>query len=231
MKEPRMNSIKITMTALLIFSLIITACGGDGNDPLGPGDSGLAGGKLTKGGNGANTVVTWDNYNSAFQELNEELIGAFNKAANTLSGSQPDGPVRIMGDHTGYAIIEDSVYFMVTNFTKEERMMCDFEVTFHDYSDAGSTFIGGVLECDGYFRLLTNKQIPFPVLEGEIKFAGPFSGSAKYHFFSILCDENDGHLLNIFTEREEILDLYRQGYIDFTSGGVTFQVMPYPERR
>ena len=120
---------------------------------------------------------------------------------------------------------------MVTNYTKEERMMCDFKATFYDYSDYGSTFIGGVLECDGYFRLLTNKVIPFPVLEGEIKFAGTFSGTAEYHFFSILADENDGHLLNIFTERSAMLDLYRQGYIVFKSGENSFTITPYPELR
>jgi hypothetical protein len=228
-----MNSIKLAMAELLAFGLILCACSEGRNDPLGIVDSDLAGGRLIKGGNGANTVVTPANSDSAFQEINVELFSAFNKAANTLSGSQPDGPVRIMGDHTGYAVIEGSVDFIVTNFTKEERIVCDFEATFYDYSDTGKTFIGGVIDFGGYSILKNNRVIPLPILENEIKFAGSFSGSVKYSFFRILADLNDGHLLNIFEEGGALRNLdrlgHRQGYFDFTSGGETFRVQPYPK--
>ena len=68
---------------------------------LAPSAGDLAGGSLTKGGYGTNTLVTTANSDSAFQKLNEELFNAFKKGANTLSASQPDEQIRIMGDHSG----------------------------------------------------------------------------------------------------------------------------------
>ena len=233
-KGRKMNITKSAVALLIAFGLLLNACGESRNDPLGPGDSDQAGGKLTKGGSGLNTIVTQANSDSAVQNLNEELISAFSRSASALASSETDGPIRVTGNFSGYILLEkDTVYFMVTNVTKEERIVCDFKATFYDYSDYGSTFIGGVIDFGGYCLLANNNVIPLPILENEIQFAGSFSGSATYYFFRILTDLYDGHLLNLFEEGGTLRDMdrlgYRQGYLDFTSGGETIRVQPYPK--
>jgi hypothetical protein len=227
-----MDIVKLAMTALIAFGLIFAACGGDGNEPVGPGDSDLAGGKLTKGGNGANTVVTLAKSDSAFQEINEELFSVFNKASNELIKVVSVAQLRILGDHTGYAIIDGSADFTVSSFTNENMMEFNFDATFYDYSDTGKTYIGGIMNYTGHSLITaTNDVIPrWLIAEGEIKFAGPFGGSVEYHYFRIITEVDDGSLLSIFLP-DSILMLYApQGYLTVESGGESFVLEPYPER-
>jgi hypothetical protein len=225
-----MNSRKLS-AYVFVLGVLFAACGGDGGDPVAPEDSDLAGGKLTKGGSGANTVVTLANSDSAFQELNEVLFNVFHKASNELIKVNAVDQLRMLGDHTGYAIIDGTADFTVSSFTKQRRMAFNFDATFYDYSDVGRTYIGGVINYSGHSRITaTDDVIPqWLIAEGEIKFAGPFGGSVEYHYFLIITEVDDGSLLSIFLPDSILARYQNQGYLNFTSGGNTFFLQPYPD--
>jgi len=210
---------------LFLPAVIFTACSEGREDPIGPGTSGLAAGRLTKSGDGPNTVVTRANSDSAFQEINEELFTAYLKAVSALStGPHPAEPVRMTGEYSGYAEVDGSTDLSASD------MSFDFNVTFYDYSDSASTYIGGSMQYKGRasavsYRILTRRL----VVDGEIMFAGPFSGSVNYNRYLLLTEVDEGYLLSIFTP-DTILTRYTpEGYLTFTSGGETFNVKPYPE--
>ena len=213
------------LAIMLVSGVVLTACSGSRNDPLGPGDSEPVPGRLSKGANGPNRVVTLANSDSVFQELNEELFTAYLKGLSTLSAHpELDETIRVNGWHSGYAEVDGSLA------PSDTAIAFEFGLTFYDYSDSASIFIGGNMQFHGRASLVNQELRPRSLFaEGEFQFAGLYNGSVEYHFFLIITEENSGTLMSIFTPDSILSYYHNQGYLTFESGGSSFFLQPYPE--
>ncbi len=213
-----MNRIK-SLSLLLVFGVIFFACGEGRQDPTGiDGGSGLT---LTKGTGGPNLVVTLSNADSASQTINEAIFAALPKAAYAVAlDPSITEPVRMMGDYSGYAVV-DGPGTMVETSTNY-----DFKLTFYDYSDDGSIYFGGSLQ---YLSSIVDQgeQKKIVYVNGEIKFAGLYTGFIKYNNFLLPIDGSE-NLISIFAPDSVLEDVLRGGTVTFNSGGNEFIFNPYP---
>ena len=214
-----MNRIK-SLAFMLVLGVIFFACGEGRQDPTGiDGGSGLT---LTKGTDGPNLVVTLSNADSASQTINVAIFAALPKAAYAvISDPSITEPVRMMGDYSGYAVVDGSATMVETS------MKYDFKLTFYDYSDDGSIYIGGSLQ---YVSSSVNQgeQKKIVYVNGEIKFAGPYTGFIKYNNFLLPIDGSE-NLISIFAPDQVLEDVLRGGTVTFNSGGNEFKLNPYPD--
>ena len=216
-----MNRIK-SLAFMLVLGVIFFACGEGRQDPTGiDGGSGLTEGLLTKGTDGPNLVVTLSNADSASQTINEAIFAALPKAAYAvISDPSITEPVRMMGDYSGYAVVDGSATMVETS------MKYDFKLTFYDYSDDGSIYIGGSLQ---YLSSFVNQGDTQKIVyvNGEIKFAGPYTGFIKYNNFLLPIDGSE-NLISIFAPDPVLEYVLRGGSVTFNSGGNEFTLNPYP---
>ncbi|HUU28942.1 MAG TPA: hypothetical protein VM123_14115 [archaeon] len=183
---------------LLVLGIAFAGCGDNNNEPLGV-DSGST---LTKGADGPNVVVTEQNGGTVRELMTGVVLKAFDKALAALaSGTQLAATARITGDRSGYAQVDGS------STTGETAVNYDFTLKFYDYSDNGSLFIGSSLSYKGDVSVIAGKVYTKTTLNGEVKFAGPYSGSIKYSEFISQNGESTSSVV-------------------FTSGGKTFTYNP-----
>ncbi len=216
-----MNRIK-SLAFMLVLGVIFFACGEGRQDPTGPDpESGLTEGRLTKGTDGPNLVVTLSNAASASQVINEAVFAALPKAAYAAARDPSiTEPVRMTGDYSGYAVVDGSGTMVETS------MKYDFKLTFYDYSDDGSIYIGGSLQ---YLSSIVNQgeQKKIVYVNGEIKFAGPYTGFINYNNLLLPIDGSE-NLISIFAPDPVLEDILRGGSVTFNSGGNEFTLNPYP---
>ena len=217
-----MNRIK-SLSLLLVLGVIFFACGEGRQDPTGiDGGSGLTEGLLTKGTDGPNLVVTSTNLDSAIQTVNEAVFAALPKAAYAVSFDPSiTEPVRMTGDYSGYAVVDGSVTMVGTS------MKYDFKLTFYDYSDDGSIYIGGSLQ---YLSSSVNQGVLKKIVDvkGEIKFAGSYTGFIKYNNFLLQIDGGE-NLISIFAPDPVLEYVLHGGSVTVKSGDNTFALIdPYP---
>lgn len=218
-----MNLIKF-LTFVLVLGVILTACSQGRQDPLGPGDgNGLTEGRLTRGADGPNLLVTSSNSDSACQAVDEEVFSAYVKAGSSLSaGSEMAEAVRMMGDYSGYIIIDGS------SILAETSVRYNLKLTFYDYSDAGSIYIGGGLQYYGSLNLISNHWVRHDVsVKGELKFAGSYSGFITFFAFLLPTDEQ-GDLLSVFAPDSVLENFIPGGIVRINSDGYTYFANPYP---
>ncbi len=213
-----MNRIK-SLSLLLVLGVIFFACGEGRQDPTGiDGGSGLT---LTKGTDGPNLVVTLSNADSASQAINEAVFAALPKAAYAVARDPSiKEPVRMIGDYSGYAVVDGPGIIVETSTNY------DFKLTFYDYSDGGSIYIGGSLQ---YLSSIVNQGDTQKIVyvNGEIKFAGPYTGFIKYNNLLLPIDGSD-NLISIFAPDPVLEYVLRGGSVTFNSGGNEFTLNPYP---
>ena len=218
-----MNWIKLA-DAVFILGVALAACNEGRNDPLAGGDEGdLPEGRLTKGTNGPNLAVTPTQYDSACQEINEEVFSAFAKAGVALSlRPKSEEPVRFFGDYSGHAVVDGSASY------SEASVQYDCKVIFYDYSDSTTTFLGGSLQYQGYVANVSYWHlIRTAIVDGEIHFAGRYAGSMNYFDFEL--PTMNGDLISLFAPTNILRDsVRRRGKIIINSGGNTFTINPYP---
>ena len=216
-----MNRIK-SLTFILALGAIFLACSQGNQDPLGiDQENELPEGRLTLGGDGPNLVVTLSNADSASQVINEAIFAALPKAADAvISDPSITEPVRMMGDYSGYAVVDGSATMV------EKSMKYDFKLTFYDYSDGGSIYIGGSLQyLSSFVDQGETKKIVY--VNGEIKFAGPYTGFIKYNNFLLPIDGSENPI-SIFAPDSVLEYVLRGGSVTFNSGGNEFTLNPYP---
>jgi len=217
-----MNRIK-SLSLLLVLGVIFFACGEGRQDPTGIDEgSGLTEGLLTKGTDGPNLVVTLSNADSASQVINEAVFAALPKAAYTVARDPSiTEPVRMTGDYSGYAVVDGSATMVETS------MKYDFKLTFYDYSDDGSIYIGGSLQ---YLSSSVNQGPIKKIVDvkGEIKFAGSYTGFIKYNNFLLQIDGGE-NLISIFAPDSVLEYVLHGGSVTVKSGDNTFALInPYP---
>ena len=216
-----MNRIK-SLSLLLVLWVIFFACGEGRQDPTGIDEgSGLTEGLLTKGTDGPNLVVTSTNLDSAIQTVNEAVFAALPKAAYTVARDPSiTEPVRMMGDYSGYAVVDGSATMVGTS------MKYDLKLTYYDYSDDGLIYLGGSLQ---YLSSMVDQGVLKKIVDvkGEIKFAGPYTGFIKYNNFLLPIDGGE-NLISIFAPDSVLEDVLRGGSVTFNSGGNEFTLNPYP---
>ena len=212
-----MSRIK-SLAIMLVLGVIFFACGEGRQDPTGiDGGSGLT---LTKGTGGPNLVVTLSNADSASQVINEAVFTALPKAAYTVAlDPSITEPVRMMGDYSGYAVVDGSATMVETS------LKYDFKLTFYDYSDGGSIYIGGSLQYSSSFVDQGDTQ-KIVYVNGEIKFAGTYTGFIKYNNFLLPIDGSE-NLISIFASDSVLEDILYGGSVTFNSGGNEFTLNPY----
>ena len=217
-----MNRIK-SLSLLLVLGVIFFACSEGRQDPTGIDEgSGLTEGLLTKGTDGPNLVVTLSNADSASQVINEAVFAALPKAAYAvISDPSITEPVRMMGDYSGYAVVDGSATFADTSIENNLRL------TLYDYSDDGLIYLGGSLQFQGFIYL--NWGVTRSVrVNGKIKFAGPYNGFIEYNNFLLPTDEG-GNLVSIFASIRELSKINRGGSVTVISGENEFRLInPYP---
>ena len=217
-----MNRIK-SLSLLLVLWVIFFACGEGRQDPTGIDEgSGLTEGLLTKGTDGPNLVVTSTNLDSAIQTVNEAVFAALPKAAYTVARDPSiTEPVRMMGDYSGYAVVDGSATMVGTS------MKYDLKLTYYDYSDDGLIYLGGSLQ---YLSSMVDQGVLKKIVDvkGEIKFAGPYTGFIKYNNFLLPIDGGE-NLISIFAPNSVLVDVLRGGSVTVKSGDNTFALInPYP---
>jgi hypothetical protein len=200
----------------LVFAAILVACSGGGQDPVSAeGVIESMDGRLSKGASGPNITVSLDNLGHVAQDLNEVFFSTFIKQMSALESS-PTDTVRINGNYSGYAIIDNSPTLNQT----EKSLGYNVKLTFFDYSDGGQIFMGGAFLLAG--------SIPGEIfVAGNIQFAGTYGGSASYTNFMIPTDET-GNMISIFAPCEIMDSIERSGSVTFKSGGNTIVRNPYP---
>jgi len=129
-------------------------------------------------------------------------------------------PVRMTGDYSGYAVVDGSVTMVGTS------MQYDLKLTYYDYSDGGSIYIGGSLQ---YLSSSVDQgeQKKIVDVKGEIKFAGPYTGFIKYNNLLLPIDGSE-NLISIFAPDPVLEYVLRGGSVTFNSGGNEFPFNPYP---
>ena len=218
-----MNRIK-SLAFVLVVGVTLTACSKDRHDPLGPGDGdGLTEGRLTRGADRPNLLVTSSNSDSACQAVDEEVFSAYVQAGSSLSaGSELAEALRLTGGYSGYITVEGS------SILTETAVRYNLKLTFYDYSDAGSIFIGGSLRYYGYLNLISNHWVRQNVsVQGELKFAGSYSGFVTFIAFLIPTDDQ-GDLLSVFAPDSVLANFIPGGSVKIESGGNTYTFNPYP---
>jgi len=218
-----MNRIK-SLAFVLVAGVILAACSKDRQDPLGPeGGDGLTEGRLTRGADRPNLLVSSSNSDSACQAVDEEVFSAYVKAGSSFSaGSELAEAVRVTGDYSGYITVEGS------SLLTETYIRYNLKLTFYDYSDAGSIFIGGGLRYYGALNLISNHWVRQEVsVQGELKFAGSYSGFITFIAFLIPTDDQ-GDLLSVFAPDSVLENFFPDGRVKIDSGGNTHTFNPYP---
>jgi hypothetical protein len=201
---------------LLVFAAILVACSEGGQDPVrAEGVIESMDGRLSKGASGPNITVSLDNLGHVAQDLNEVVFSTFIKQMSALESS-PTDTVRINGNYSGYAIIDNSPTLNQT----EKSLGYNVKLTFFDYSEGGQIFMGGAFLLAGSF--------PGNIfVAGNIQFAGTYGGSAAYNNFMIPTDEM-GNIISIFSPCAVIASIEHSGSVTFRSGGNTIVRNPYP---
>ena len=218
-----MSRIK-SLAFVLVVGMIFFACSKGRQDPMGIDDgNGLTEGRLTKGTSGPNLLVTPSNSGSACQIIDEEIFSTYLKASSVLSaGSELDEAVRVTGDYSGYIVVDGSSTF------SGRAILYNFDISFYDYSDSGLIFIGGGLQCAGSLNYFFDDLVRQDVLvNGEIKFAGSYTGFIKFNRF-ILHVDNQGNLISIFAPDTVLENIIPRGTVTINSGGNTYTLNPYP---
>ena len=213
-----MNVIK-SFTFILALGVALAACSEGKNDILGT-DEELTEGSLTKGAGGPNTVVSLSNQAGVSQDINEEVASAFAKALAAISRPrQSSESTRVMGNYSGYLVVDDSPPLDEVIQALGEEFPA-IKATFHDYSDAGGVYLGGVL----FYAGDVQSDI---LVAGNLKFAGAYGGYLEYDYFLIPTD-NNGNIISIFAPCEIIYTITHRGDLTFRSGGNNFIINPYP---
>ena len=211
-----------SLSLMLVLGVFLFACNKGRQDPLGL-DLGndLAEGRLTKGTDGPNLVVTSTNFDSAFQTINEAVFVIFPKAAYTVMRDPSiTEPVRMIGNYSGYAVVDGSATLADTSIES------NLTLTFYDYSDEGSIYLGGSLQFQGYIYLQWGVTRGVYV-NGEIKFAGLYTGFIKYNDFLLPTDEM-GELISIFSPNSVLENILYGGSVTVNSGENKFTLInPY----
>ena len=206
-----------------MLGVALASCSQGRQDPLGAGsESGLTEGRLTLGASGPNLMIDSVNVLTASQAIDEEVFTAFVKAGSAKpAGSETAEAVRMMGDYSGYAIVDGSVAVTGTSVSY------DIKLTFYDYSNSASIFIGGGLQYLGSVDVISNRGIVQDVfVNGEIKFAGSYTGFVKYSNF-LLPTDAQGNLISVFAPVDVLMNLSRGGSLTFNSGGNRYVLNPY----
>jgi len=202
--ERQESRIKPCFFALLFAAAAVwTTCSKDRGDPLSvAGGTGDFGGSLASGKNGPNLAVAEQNSLEFCWAIFHELYPSFLKAVNgtaivPISGDQ----VRILGTYTGYAIASLPPKTSGTSVTVN-----DLELTYFDYSESGTIFLGGKAVYSGEFTKNDLSLIPkgFVIEKGELAFAGSYSGTVKFDDFRIFFD-SWGVMINFITELDSVI--------------------------
>ncbi|MFH1070958.1 MAG: hypothetical protein V1794_15170 [Candidatus Glassbacteria bacterium] len=196
--------VKLRIFALLVAAAAVwTTCSKDRGDPLSvAGGTGDFGGSLASGKNGPNLAVTEQNKLEFCWAIFHELYPSFLKAVNgtaivPISGDQ----VRILGTYTGYAIASLPPKTSGTSATVN-----GLELTYFDYSESGTIFLGGKAVYSGEFIKNDLSLVPnrFVLDTGGLVFAGKYSASVKFDDFRIFFD-SWGVMINFITELDSVI--------------------------
>ena len=173
------------LTFVLVLGVIVSACSEGREDPLGVGDEILTEGKLSTDGDGPNLMINSENTLGACQTVNEVVFNTFIKTVLTRpAASETVEAVRIMGDYSGYLVVDGSVTLSGTS------LLYDIKVTFFDYSDSGSVYIGGALSYVDFLKKVSDDWFSRDAkVTGLIKVAGPYSGYFQYNGFLLPADD------------------------------------------
>ena len=219
-----MSGIKLAAFALLAGCLALSCGSGNKEDPLAA-ELGSTEGRLTMGGNGSNQAVTQANGLNVAQTMNVALFAVYTKTVQAMTKDpQVTANLRITGNYSGYAIADGGGTIDTTGGTTQTF---SFKLTLFDYSDDGSLFYGGVLECTGLIVWSGTRGAAKNVfIQDTIVFAGNYKATADYDHFMLPTDSN-GNLVSLFDTAGLSQIPNRDGEITFTSNGNLVKVYPY----
>lgn len=226
-----MKSILSGLLLVLLALSLSVSCGGGDNPLSSDNDAAEFGGTLTMGGNGVNAAVSEMNKQALSQSVLDQIYAGYARAFRAIvTGDAAEGePFRAVGGYYGNA---DTEGFDELNQNGSGGYDYSFELTFHDYSNSGSVFLGGKLKFGGSMRRVGENWIPGDVfVDKSLAFAGNFRGSALFEDLLVPMDSS-GRFISVTASAQELVGHPYNGQMVLRSGEVSLRFNPfYREQR
>ena len=221
-------SIKLLRFVSLLLIVLAASCGGDRGDPLSSDQNSTEyGGSLTLGSGRANTPVSEETKLPICQILNSEIYGLFLRSldgiANTPQTVDSLAITRISGSYSGYVKVQGRKDIRADNKTAD----FNFKITFFDFSDSGSVFMGGELEVSGYIvaqgSSISSIRI---VLSDGLAFSGNYTGAVEYNSMRLPIDSS-GLITSVYASKAELHYYAVEGSQTLKHSDTSFRFNPY----
>lgn len=213
---------------LPIIGLTVISCGGDRGDPLSSDQNATKyGGSLTLGSGRANTPVSEETKLPICQILNSEIYGLCLRCLNGISNTPQTvdslSITRLSGGYSGYVTVLGRKDLRADNKTAD----FNFKITFFDFSDSGSVFMGGELGASGYIAAqgesISSIRI---VLSDGLAFTGNYTGAVEYNSMRLPIN-SIGLITSVYASKAELRYYAVEGSQTLIYGDTSFRFNPY----
>lgn len=217
--------IKSRFLICILTVALMTACGGNNDDTVSPGEAGDAGGSLTMGSGMANTVISEQNKKSACEDIFKVIYAVYNKSFLTMISAEDYlSSMRIEGFNYGYATTEG---FSELSGNTIDGVDLKFDLTFYNYSDNGRLYLGGKLTFESHMDYKNDTWVSRDVfVDLKAAFAGDYKGMME--FKNLLFPVNESGQLFSLSSPDSILGIQPfNGKVKITSGTNTLEYNPF----
>jgi hypothetical protein len=220
--------IKLLFCFFVLLAVLALSCGGGRKDPLSSDQNATKyGGSLTLGAGRANTPVSEETKLPICQILNSEIYGlclrSLNGISNTPQSVDSLSITRLSGGYSGYVTVLGRKDLRSDNKTAD----FNFKITFFDFSDSGSVFMGGELGVSGYIVAQgSNISSIRIVLSDGLAFTGNYTGAVEYNSMRLPIDSS-GLITSVYASKAELRYYAVEGSQTLIYGDTSFRFNPY----